>query len=97
MTTSSIKKNGIFNGGIIGLTYILILYIVSSVTGNGFMLNIYSIIMMLIGVVAGMIGGIVRSKFEMSRTRNTFRLTNNKKTQNKTFLFKNSIVLKVLL
>lgn len=59
MTTSSIKKNGILNGGIIGFAYILLLYLASSITGSGFMLNIYSIFMIIIGIVAGMIGGIV--------------------------------------
>ena len=32
MTTSSIRKNGILNGGIIGLTYILFIYLASSIT-----------------------------------------------------------------
>ena len=59
MTTSSIRKNGILNGGIIGLAYILFIYIASSITGSGFGLNKYSIIMMTLGIFAGMIGGIV--------------------------------------
>ena len=67
MTTSSIRKNGILNGGIIGLTYILFIYLASSVTGSGFSLNIYSIIMMALGILAGMIGGIVRSQFEIEK------------------------------
>ena len=62
MTTSSIKKNGILNGGIIGLVYIMLIYLSSSILGSGFALNLYSIIMMLIGIIAGMIGGIVRSE-----------------------------------
>ncbi len=59
MATSSIKKNGILNGGIIGLSYILLIYIASSITGSGFNVNMYSIIMILIGISAGMIGGVV--------------------------------------
>lgn len=59
MTTSSIKRNGILNGGIIGLAYILFIYLASSITGSGFSLNIYSAIMILIGIIAGMIGGVV--------------------------------------
>ena len=59
MTTSSIKKNGILNGGIIGLTYMLLIYLTSSILNSGFMLNIYSIFMIIIGIAAGMVGGIV--------------------------------------
>ena len=61
LATIPIKKNGILNGGIIGLSYILLIYLASSLTGSGFNLNMYSIIMMLVGIVAGMIGGVVRS------------------------------------
>ncbi|MCI8397200.1 MAG: TIGR04086 family membrane protein [Clostridia bacterium] len=53
------KKNGIINGGIIGLVYILLIYLLSSLTGTGFNLNIYSIIMMLICISSGAIGGVV--------------------------------------
>lgn len=59
MTTSSIKKNGILNGGIIGLTYMLLIYLTSSILNSGFMLNVYSIFMIIIGIAAGMVGGIV--------------------------------------
>ena len=55
----SIKKNGIINGGIIGITYILLLYLLSSITGTGFALNMYSIILMCVSAGAGAIGGIV--------------------------------------
>ena len=34
MTTSSIRKNGILNGGIIGFIYILFIYLASSLTGE---------------------------------------------------------------
>ncbi len=64
MTTSSIKKNGILNGGIIGLTYMLVIYLLSSILGNEFTLNMYSIMMIGIGIIAGMIGGIVGVNFK---------------------------------
>ncbi len=64
MTTSSIKKNGILNGGIIGLVYILLIYLSSSILSKGFSLNIYSIIMIMVGIIAGMIGGIVGVNFK---------------------------------
>lgn len=59
ISTIKIKKNGIVNGGIIGLCYILMLYIISSIVHTGFALNIYSIIMIILSIFAGMIGGIV--------------------------------------
>ena len=59
MTTSSRKKNGILNGGIIGPIYMLLIYLTSSILYSGFMLNVYSIFMLVIGIAAGMIGGVV--------------------------------------
>lgn len=59
ISTTKIKKNGILNGGIIGLIYISFIYLISSIVQTGFGLNIYSIIMIAFSVLAGMIGGIV--------------------------------------
>ncbi len=59
IATSKIKKKGIINGMIIGGVYILILYLISSILSAQFGLNMYSIIMMIIGIIAGAIGGIV--------------------------------------
>ncbi|MCI9287469.1 MAG: TIGR04086 family membrane protein [Clostridia bacterium] len=59
ISTIKIKKNGIVNGGIIGLTYILMLYFISSIVHTGFSLNIYSIVMIILSILAGMVGGIV--------------------------------------
>lgn len=54
-----IKKNGIINGGIIGGTYILILYIISSLLNWKFGLNMQSVIMIIVGIVFGILGGII--------------------------------------
>lgn len=59
ITTIKIKKNGILNGGIIGFIYILGIYLISSIAQVGFSLNMYSIIMIILSILAGMIGGIV--------------------------------------
>lgn len=59
ISTIKIKKNGIVNGGIIGLSYILMLYFISSIVHTGFALNIYSIVMIILSILAGMVGGIV--------------------------------------
>lgn len=47
------------NGGIIGFLYMISLYLLSSTLGTGFSLNTNAIIMMILGIIAGMIGGIV--------------------------------------
>ena len=59
MSSISIKKQGIINGGLVGLIYVLFLYIVSSIAGIGFGLNMNAIIMLVVGVITGMIGGVI--------------------------------------
>lgn len=59
ISTIKINKNGIVNGGIIGLIYVALLYIISSIVQTGFHLNAYSIVMIVAAILAGMIGGIV--------------------------------------
>lgn len=54
-----IKKNGIFNGGVIGLIYMLFLYLASSCFMGDFSLNINSIILIIAATLAGMLGGII--------------------------------------
>lgn len=60
-STSSmkIKKNGILNGGVIGFVYIAILYLISSMVQTGFGINAYTIVMIVLSILSGMIGGIV--------------------------------------
>ena len=45
----------------------LIIYLLSSLTGSSFTLNIYGIIMIIVGIAAGAIGGVVRSQFEIRK------------------------------
>ena len=54
-----IKKNGIANGGIIGGTYLLIIYLISSLLNWKFELNLESIILIIIGIIFGIVGGII--------------------------------------
>ena len=56
---SKIKTMGIINGGIIGALYISILYILSSILEVGFKLSIYSLIVILVSIITGMLGGII--------------------------------------
>ena len=54
-----ITKNGIINGGLVGIIYILIIYLISSLLNGRFSLNIQSIIMMIVAFFCGIIGGII--------------------------------------
>lgn len=55
----NIKKQGLINGALIGLIYMLFIYILSSIIFAGFTLNLNSIIMIIVGIVTGMVGGII--------------------------------------
>lgn len=59
LSMKNLKKNGIVNGMFIGLTYILIIYLTSSIITKNFCLNLYSIITILGSIIAGSIGGII--------------------------------------
>ena len=54
-----IKEKGLVNGGIVGLLYILILYVLSSIFSTGFGVNGYAFWMILFNIIVGMIGGII--------------------------------------
>jgi len=54
-----IRENGLMNGGLVGLIYILLLYFFSSIFSTGFGLNGYSFWMIIFNVLIGMIGGII--------------------------------------
>lgn len=59
ISSVNIKKNGLANGALVGLIYILTIYLLSSIINKSFSLNIYSIIMIIASVIAGAIGGII--------------------------------------
>lgn len=54
-----IKKNGLINGALVGLFYMVIIYLVSSILNWNFSFNLYSIIFIVVGVIFGMLGGII--------------------------------------
>lgn len=58
-----IKENGILNGGIFGLLFIIILYILSSIFVTGFGINSFASSMIVLNVLIGMIGGIIGVNF----------------------------------
>lgn len=59
ISTRHIKKNGMINGGLVGIFYLLLLYIISSLLNWKFGVNFQSIIMIVIGSIFGIIGGII--------------------------------------
>lgn len=59
ISTRKIRKNGILNGGIVGIIYIIVLYLISSLFLAGFYLTFKSFIMLIIGIITGMVGGII--------------------------------------
>ena len=54
-----ISKNGILNGAIIGLIYLAIIYLTSSIINNRFELTGASIIMIVVTIICGILGGII--------------------------------------
>lgn len=64
ISTRKIRKNGLFNGGIVGLIYIIILYLTSSLCLVGFSLTLNSFLMLGIGTLVGMVGRNYWCKFE---------------------------------
>lgn len=59
ISTANIKKNGILNGVLVGIIYIAIIYLISSIVTGNFLLNTNSIIMMIASVLTGALGGII--------------------------------------
>ena len=59
ISSRKIRKNGLVNGAITGVTYIGLLYIFSSVLNENFSINRQTIIMMIIGITFGILGGIL--------------------------------------
>lgn len=59
ISSRKMKKNGLIYGGIVGLVYILTLYLASSISMVGFSLSANSFIMLVVGVITGIIGGII--------------------------------------
>ena len=60
-------KNGIIYGGLLGISYISILYIISSIINSDFRLNTNSIIMLILCVLSGVLGGIFGVNFKMQK------------------------------
>lgn len=59
ISSSNIKRNGLTNGALVGLIYILTIYLLSSIVSQNFMLSVTSVVMIIASIFAGAIGGII--------------------------------------
>lgn len=59
ISTKGVRNRGWLNGSIVGLIYMIILYVLSSLVYNDFTIDKYVVTMTIIGILAGAIGGIV--------------------------------------
>ena len=59
MATSGVRSRGWLNGGIVGLIYMIILYLFSSILFRNFTVDRNVLTMTVIGVLSGAIGGIM--------------------------------------
>ena len=59
ISSKNIKKNGLTNGALVGLIYILFIYLISSIINGNFGMNMYSVIMIGTSILIGAIGGII--------------------------------------
>ncbi len=59
LSTSSVKKNGMITGALVGLIYIITIYLISSILTKNFSFNISSIVMIFVSIFTGALGGII--------------------------------------
>lgn len=59
IATIKLKKNGIVSGILISLTYMLILYMFSSILNGNFSIGIETVSMLFFGILLGILGGII--------------------------------------
>ncbi len=65
----SVKNRGWLTGSVAGVLYSIILYLFSSLAGNGFHFNAYVVIMLIVSFFAGAIGGILGINLPNKRKR----------------------------
>ncbi|MCL2860647.1 MAG: TIGR04086 family membrane protein [Oscillospiraceae bacterium] len=54
-----LRKNGFLNGGAVGAIYIAFIYLLSSIFTMDFSIGMDSLVIIITGVLAGMLGGII--------------------------------------
>ena len=59
LVARKIDEKGIVYGSILGIIYMLILYLISSIMNFDFSLNMNAVLMIAVGILGGAIGGIL--------------------------------------
>lgn len=59
ISVSKISKKGLLNGALVGLIYIAIIYLLSSLVNGNFSFDLNSLIIIISAIIAGMFGGII--------------------------------------
>ena len=59
ISVSKISKKGLLNGALVGLIYITIIYLLSSLVNGNFSFDFNSLIIIISAIIAGMFGGII--------------------------------------
>lgn len=57
--TKNVKSKGWMNGGVVGLVYMFILYLFSSIIFKNFSIDRQVVTILIIGLITGAIGGII--------------------------------------
>ena len=63
-----IRRRGILTGGLCGVLYMTIIWVVSSLVSDGFYFNLHMLIMLLTSLASGALGGIVGVNIKKSDT-----------------------------
>lgn len=69
MASRSVKSRGWLTGSVAGVLYSVILYLFSSLAGNGFHFSAYIVIMAVVSLFSGAIGGILGINLPNKRKR----------------------------
>ncbi|MBR1540964.1 MAG: TIGR04086 family membrane protein [Clostridia bacterium] len=59
ITSRKLEVKGILCGAIQGILYMVLLYFISSIASGTFALKVEGIVMILVGIIAGSVGGII--------------------------------------
>lgn len=59
----NLKQKGLLYGSVLGISYMLGLFLISSFASGDFSIEINSVIMMFVGILAGSLGGIIGVNF----------------------------------
>ena len=59
----NLKQKGLLYGSVFGIVYMIVLFSISSLMNGDFSIEINSVIMILLGILAGCFGGIIGVNF----------------------------------